>query len=315
MKKSDILTKLKVFGAAITLAATIVPVSGCAKKGENYIPTSEIFYDDNNTGIDDTFENSVPNSDEEISNVTKLETYLDLGKQLYEIISNMNSQMFDSEDRASATSELSYGDIENIDITEIQNLINEYNEITTDENGKEIRISALSPAEREKLYLIIKELYQNYVLINTYIIDNGYSDLAIYGLDLSKAILIDTAKYEGNAEDVEVWIDVYKGSNEYQNYYSYQNEQGFNDIITFNQNEIYDLVKTAIECESKAEEQAENTELIFEYDEKTYEDLENILNQYKECIYASYEITTDGIVPFLPEGPHIEYTEGTVPTK
>lgn len=314
MKKSDILTKLKVFGTAFVLAATIAPVSGCAKKGENYIPTSEIFYDDNNTGIDDTFENSVPNSDEEISNVTKLETYLDLGKQLYEIISNMNSQIFNSEDRTSATSGLSYEDIENINVDEILNLIDEYNEITTDENGKEIRISALSPDEREKLYLIIKELYQNYVLINTYIIDNGYSDLAIYGLDLSKAILIDTAKYEGNAEDVEVWIDVTKGNDHY-NYYSYQNEQGFNDIIEIYQNEIYDLVKTAIECESKAEEQAENTELIFEYDEKTYEDLENILNQYKECIYASYEITTDGIVPFLPEGPHIEYTEGTVPTK
>ena len=307
-KQGDIITNLKVFALSIALAGSVT-LPGCGKKPE-YVPMNEIFYDADNTGIDDTFEDKVPDGEEEISNVIELETYLDLGRQIYDIISKLPSNFFDGGDRHNIISALSYDDIENIDINKVQSLIIEYNSITTDENGNNIRINNLSPADRERLYLITRELYENFVLINTYINNNGYSDLEAFGLNLSKAIFLDTTGYAGTTADIEVRIGQYVGSGDTENYFLYNNPEGYTDKTGIYDHDLIKLINVVLDCREESQETTDHI-LCLEYDRRTYDELEEYIALYKEYMYGNYEITEDIFSGYKC----IKYSEGTVPTK
>lgn len=294
-----ILDKITSIGITLALSSSI-GLSACAKKENNYIPMNEIFYDENTDGIDDTFEQKITDSTVQIQNITKLEKSIKLIKQL----KNINYKDVSNNEFINITKE----DIDNLNIDEIENLYEDYQKIT-----EEI-IKETDYHNQEKLYSITKKLYESYIKLNTYINNYGYNNIYNFGTDLYKAIILDTANFDGNETNVSALIGQYQGSgSDNSNRATYTSDSGYQAVLDINpKSKLYSLIGKVSQFEEYSD--IEDFHLALKYDEKTIEELEETLDFYKECIYTNYEIKDKSFL-FLKEPEEIDSKETNVPTR
>lgn len=290
----------KITSLGITLAlSTSLGLAACSKKGNNYIPMNEIFYDENNEGIDDSFEQKVTDSNNQIENITKLEKSIELIKEIKKI----NFKEIYENDYIHITKE----DLDNLNIDEIEKIYEEYQNITNE------KIDQNDYQKQEKLYDIKKELYESYIKLNTYINNYGYNNIYNFGMDLYKSIILDTANLNGNETNVTALINQYKGGEEYAHNATYIGDNGYQAVIDINQNsKLYSLIGKVSEYEEFKE--IKDFNIVLKYDEQTIKEIEETLDFYKECIYTDYEIKNNNFL-FVKNPEEIISKETKVPTK
>lgn len=294
-----ILDKITSLGITLALSSSI-GLAACAKKENNYIPMSEVFYDENSDGIDDAFEQKVTDSNIQIENITNLEKSIELIRKLKEI----NFENISNKEYVNITKE----DVDNLNIDAIEEKYAEYKTITNE------KIDETDYQKQEQLYEITKDLYESYIILNTYINNNGYKTIHNFGMDLYKAIILDTANFSGNETNVVAIIEQYQGSgSETLNRTTYTSDSGYQAYLDINpKSKLYSLIGKVSEYQEYSD--IKDFHIVLKYDEKTIKEIEETLDFYKECIYTDYEIKDNSFL-FFKKPEEIISKKTKVPTK
>lgn len=288
----------KMTSLSITLALTAgLTLPACGKKSNDYVQMDEVFYDQNVEGIDDTFEQKISDSSFQISNIIKLEEFINELKKLREIDFNKVSIQNLS---------IRQADVENIDIEEIETRYKKYEQL------KEEKISETDYGKQEQLYNITKQLYEDYIKLNSYINYYGNKTIYSFGKNLYKAIILDVGNFNGNETNVTALINIYRGSSEMEgNSAYYESDDGYEVSIDIDKkSKLYSVIGKVSEY-ADSQEQKE-FHIILEYDENKIKELEDTLNLYKECIYTEYRID-DKMFIIIPTKSKIKSGKTEVP--
>lgn len=288
----------KVTSIGITLAlSTSLGLSACAKKQNNYIPMSEVFYDRNNEGIDDTFQQKITESSIQIEKITKLERCIDLIKKIRAID-------FNDEDKTEMIS-ITKEEVDNINLDIVESVYEEY-QIMTDSRFK------LTDSHKQKqLKNMKKDLYNYYIVLNTYINNYGYNTIYDFGMDLYKSIILDTSHINGNETNIEATVNNYMGGGSPDKHIA-RSKKSDETIRIESNSKLYNLIGKV--SEYKEYEKLKDFHIIIIYDEKLIEELKDVIDFYKECIYTKYEVENNSFL-FLQEPDTIVSKETKVPIR
>lgn len=289
----------KVTSIGITLAlSTTLGLSACAKKQNNYIPMSEVFYDENNEGIDDIFEKRISDSYEKIQDIQKIERSIDLVKKLNEM---------DFKDVPEINLNISEDEIYFINLDIVESIYEEY-QIMTD--GK---IELTDSHKLEQLQNMKEELYKYYVMLNMYINKYGYSAISRFGKGLYKAIILDTADLCGSEKNVEAKVDISSDKEYHQHTATYRlSEDNFKQFDINSNSNLCTLIRTVGEFENH--ETPKDSDVYSEYNEEEIEKMEDAIELIKECIYTNYELKHHEFL-FAKENDELVSGKINVPTR
>lgn len=297
--KNNIIDKVTSLGITLALGSAI-GLSACGKKENNYIPMTEIFYDENADGIDETFEQQITDSNVQIENIIKLEDSIELIKKLHEI----DFKNFANSEYINITKQ----DIDNLNIDEIEKMYEEYQSLSNE------KIDKTDYQKQEQLYNLSIDLYDSYIKLNTFINNNGYSIIHDFGMDLYKAIIIDAANFSGNETNVIAIINQYQGSgSENSNKATYTSDKGYQvEIGIDKKSKLYSLIGKVSEYQGYNDNN--DTHIVIRYDENNIEEIEEVLAFYKECIYTNYEVK-ENYFTFVKEPEILVSKKTNVPTR
>lgn len=296
--KKTIIDKITSIGISLALS-TSLGLAACSKKPNNYIPMSEIFYDENTVGIDDEFEHRITDSSIQIEKITKLERSIDLLKKIKKI-------KFEDSDKPEMLS-ISKDDVDNINLDIVESMYEEY-EIMT--NGP---IKKLDSHKQEQLQKMKIELYKYYIKLNSYINNYGYNTIYTFGMDLYKSIILATTNTNGNETNTSATINNYVGSgSDYKNIAHMRNNGEPKQTEIKRGSKLYDLIGNVSNHEEY--KKLKDFHIVIVYDKKKIKEMEDIINFYKECIYTRYEVDNNSFLLF-DEPDTIVSKETTVPTK
>lgn len=199
-------------------------------------------------------------------------------------------------------------DVDNLNIDAIEEKYAEYKTITNE------KIDETDYQKQEQLYEITKDLYESYIILNTYINNNGYKTIHNFGMDLYKAIILDTANFSGNETNVVAIIEQYQGSgSETLNRTTYTSDSGYQAYLDINpKSKLYSLIGKVSEYQEYSD--IKDFHIVLKYDEKTIKEIEETLDFYKECIYTDYEIKDKSFL-FFKNPEEIISKKTKVPTK
>lgn len=164
----------KIIGAIFLTEALVCFSNLSAEKAPKI---DELFLDDNNEGIDDTYEREVEDSLGKLENISRIEKYIELSERL-------NKLGFDQYETIGGSSNKGIDDIDDIDIHQLEALVEKY--------------------EKEKSFEDYKELIPYNNVINDYLYNNGCELIGGFCQDIAKSIVIDVLDYEEGIEYLEL---------------------------------------------------------------------------------------------------------------
>lgn len=276
---------LKLAGTAALSVAFGSFLGGCAKKEDNIsaISIERCFHDENNEGIDDSFEQIVESSDEKIAEIAKIEAYVNFVKVCNDTFTDSVVKLSTKEDildRLQKGEEYSLADIETL--TE---KMDRFQELSQDEAIK------TASGEQEEYYHIARDLYRDFLITNDYLKRQSFDVLANFGLDLTKAILIDTAGFSGTIDNVTIPQRPSTSEPTLQEYsISYENDGYAAKLSVPSGSCVYDIVDNVYKCQNSHAGYNQG-EFDGEYDNDAIELIQTTIDSYKAGTALSAEIT------------------------
>lgn len=157
LNKNTVEKVLRTSFALMIGGSLIGTATGCAKEEKETKTLEELFYDDNNEGLDDYFENNVINSEDCISGIINFEKKVTFLKEFNSFLKNpnLNIDFITKLEKQSLSEDINIDDI-NITIKNFEMVKNFFN---SDE------CKGIS-ATKDQMYNIINDLYKQFLLIN-----------------------------------------------------------------------------------------------------------------------------------------------------
>lgn len=178
-------------------------LGSCTNKKYDYLPMSDIFYDENVDGLDDFFETRISDSDRQISDLTTLERSI-------ACIKNLSNIDFSDTD-ITFSKEYVVNHLHDINDKKLDEIEADYHAYESLLQGS----SEMSEDLREDSIRSLKDsLYEDLILLLNHVNVKGRTICYQFGNRLYDSIILSTMGYSGNEDNVEASIyDVeYKNS-------------------------------------------------------------------------------------------------------
>lgn len=250
---------------------------GCRALGSNYIPMDEMFYDENDEGLDDVFESKITDSDVKIDNICRLERSILLIRQLL---------LIDYKDVIPPVMGFDYENVTDEDIDKIEEELFDYLSLKCSKNGD---------SQEQKSELLAKKrlLYERLILLINYVKYRGSYDLYQFGRGLYSSVILDTLGYDGNEKNVAAVVSDIIGIG---NVSSYSYGDIFKVLKIPYDSQMYDLVFETLRYEGNmklpSDYQSSYTYVDSDKKEllKLLDQFDDTIQVYKESMVTQYKV-------------------------
>lgn len=262
----------------------VLSLGSCNSKKYNYLPMSEIFYDENVDGLDDFFEDRISDSNRQITDITTLERSLNCILNLASIDYSTSRVTYSRDYVVEHLYDIDSDKLDEIeaDYSSYQSLLQGSSNMSEDEIG-------------ESIIPLRDKLYEDYVLLLNFVNHQGRTICYQFGNRLYDSIILSAGGYEGNEHNVEAKVDIYQSTEEPLGIASYHNGDVQDTTFIPLNSTLYNLIMAVGEYQDY-KTLPETFDLYIRVDDLSQEQLNYIkslystINYYKQAMATSYEM-------------------------
>ena len=255
-------------------------LGSCNSKKYNYLPMSEIFYDENVDGLDDFFETRISDSNHQIEDIVTLERSLNCIMDLATIDY--------SDSRITYSKDFVVDHLYDIDSDKLDEIENDFNTYSSMLMGS----SNMSDEERRESIIPLRDkLYEDYVLLLNFVNHQGRTICYQFGNRLYDSIILSTCGYEGNEHNVEAKVDVYQSGDEPLGVIDYHNDDVQDRAYIKYNSTLYNLIMDVGEYQDY-KSLPESFNLYIQVEDLSQEQLDYIHHLFSKIAYFKQAMAT-----------------------